>query len=41
MSVNGITPENHAKFVKAVQPVYAEFEKKLGKDVFGLLKKYQ
>jgi len=41
MSVNGITPENHAKFVKAVQPVYAEFEKKLGRDVFVLLKKYQ
>ena len=41
MSVNEITPDNHLKFVKAVQPVYSDFEKKLGKEVFALLKKYQ
>lgn len=41
MEVNSITPENHTKFVKAVQTLYSEFEEKLGTDVFTLLKKYQ
>lgn len=41
MEVNEITPENHMKFVKAVLPLYTEFEEKLGEDVFVLLKKYQ
>lgn len=40
MQVNEISPENKVKFIKAVQPVYAKNEPKIGKDLFEITKKY-
>ena len=40
VNVNYITPENHAKFVKAVQPVYDKNLPKIGQQLFELLEKY-
>ncbi|PIE67534.1 MAG: C4-dicarboxylate ABC transporter [Deltaproteobacteria bacterium] len=39
-AVNKITPKNHLLFVKAVQPVYAQFKDKIGQDIFDLVDKY-
>jgi len=40
MAVNYITPENHAKFVEAVQPVYTKNVPKIGQDLFDIVDKY-
>ncbi len=40
MIVNTITPENHTKFVEAVQPVYAEFTDTFGQDLFDIAASY-
>ena len=40
MKVNFITPENHAKFVEAVKPVYTKNEPVIGKELFDIAKKY-
>mgnify|MGYP003623835740 FL=1 len=40
MTVNEITPENHAKFVEAVKPVYEKNIAKIGKDLFDIADKY-
>ncbi len=40
MKVNFITPENHAKFVEAVKPVYTKNEPIIGKDLFDIANKY-
>lgn len=40
MVVNEITPENLQKFKDVVKPVYAEYETKLGKDLFDIAAKY-
>ncbi len=40
MKINFITPENHAKFVEAVKPVYTKNEPLIGKDLFDLVEKY-
>ena len=40
MKVNFITPENHAKFVEAVKPVYSKNEPAIGNDLFDIAKKY-
>lgn len=40
MQVNEITPENMAKFVEAVKPVYTKNEPKIGKDLFEIVEKY-
>lgn len=40
MEVNFISPENHAKFVKAVQPVYSKNIKAIGEDLFKIVEKY-
>jgi len=41
MKINEITPENHAKFVEAVSPMYENYEGQWGSEVFDLLRKYQ
>ncbi|MEL7566152.1 MAG: TRAP transporter substrate-binding protein [Dehalobacterium sp.] len=40
MAVNSITPENHQKFVDIVQPVYAEYAKTFGQDLFDIALSY-
>ncbi len=40
MTVNFITPENHAKFVEAVKPVYDKNLPKIGQDLFDIVAKY-
>lgn len=40
MQVNDISPENKAKFIEAVQPVYKKNEPKIGKDLFDIVEKY-
>jgi tripartite ATP-independent transporter DctP family solute receptor len=38
--INEITPENHQKFVAAMNPLYAKYKKTLGQDMFNLVDKY-
>ena len=40
MTINEITPENHAKFVAAVKPVYEKNIPKIGQDLFDIAEKY-
>ncbi len=40
MEINHITPENHQKFVEAVQPVYTKNISKIGEDLFKIVEKY-
>lgn len=40
MEVNEITPENKAKFVEAVQPVYEEFQSTFGQELFDIADSY-
>ncbi|MGL4209374.1 MAG: TRAP transporter substrate-binding protein [Candidatus Adiutrix sp.] len=40
MEINFITPENHKKFVEAVQPVYAKNRPIIGDEMFELVEKY-
>ena len=40
VAVNSITPENHEKFVEAVQPLYVEYIGKWGQEIFDLAKSY-
>ncbi|MDL2272541.1 TRAP transporter substrate-binding protein [Desulfovibrio sp. OttesenSCG-928-I05] len=40
MAINYITPENHAKFVQAVQPMYAKNLAKIGQEMFDLMAPY-
>jgi len=40
VAVNNITPENHQKFVEAVQPVYVEYKAKWGQSIFDLAEEY-
>lgn len=40
MQINDITPENRARFIEAVKPVYAKNEPKIGKDLFDIVNKY-
>ena len=40
VAVNGITPENHRKFVDAVQPLYVEYIGKWGQAIFDLAEHY-
>jgi len=40
MIINEITPENHAKFVEAVKPVYDKNIPKIGQDLFDIAAKY-
>ena len=40
VAVNNITPENHQKFVDAVQPVYVEYIAKWGQEIFDLAEYY-
>ena len=40
VAVNNITPENHLKFVEAVQPVYVEYIGKWGQEIFDLAEHY-
>ena len=40
VEVNYITPENHEKFVEAVQPLYNEYKEKFGQEIFDLADKY-
>lgn len=39
-AVNSITPENHQKFVDAVQPLYEEYIGKWGQEIFDLAERY-
>jgi C4-dicarboxylate-binding protein DctP len=41
MEINETSPENHKKFVDAVQPMYEKYEKEFGAEIFDLLRKYQ
>lgn len=40
VKVNTITPENHKKFVEAVQPLYKEYIGKWGQEIFDLANSY-
>ena len=40
VAVNSITPENHLKFVEAVQPVYVEYIGKWGQEIFDIAEEY-
>ena len=40
ITMNEITPENHALFVEAVQPVYDQFREEIGQDIFDLVDQY-
>ena len=40
VAVNSITPENHQKFVVAVQPLYVEYVGKWGQEIFDLAEHY-
>lgn len=40
MIINFITPENHAKFVEAVKPVYEKNMPRIGNELFQLMEKY-
>jgi len=39
MIVNEITPENRVKFVEKIKPLYENYVKKLGEDIFALVTK--
>lgn len=41
MQINEISPENHQKFLTAVEPMYQQYEAQFGAEIFDLLKKYQ
>lgn len=41
MQINEVSPENHEKFLKAVEPMYEQYESEFGKEIFDLLRKYQ
>lgn len=38
--INDITPENHQKFVHALKPMYAKYEKNIGQDMFDMVARY-
>ncbi|UQZ89309.1 C4-dicarboxylate ABC transporter [Deltaproteobacteria bacterium Smac51] len=40
MEITYITPENHQKFVEAVQPVYTKNKPKIGEELFTIVEKY-
>ncbi|WZL72523.1 DctP family TRAP transporter solute-binding subunit [Clostridiaceae bacterium 35-E11] len=40
MEINTITPENHAKFVEALKPMYEKYKQEIGQDMFDLVAKY-
>ncbi|MDD4572516.1 MAG: C4-dicarboxylate ABC transporter, partial [Clostridia bacterium] len=40
MEVNEITPENHQKFVEAVQPLHEEYAAIFGQELFDLAASY-
>lgn len=40
VEINYISPENHQKFVEAVQPLYDEYKEKWGQDLFDIIERY-
>lgn len=40
MIINEVSPENHAKFVETLKPMYEKYSKEIGQDMFDMVNKY-
>lgn len=40
MIINEVSPENHAKFVETLKPMYVKYSEKIGQDMFDMVNKY-